>query len=39
VASVGVAYGAHAGDDFERFSPLFVAHSPRELHEWLLRHA
>ena len=39
VASVGVAYGAHAGDDFERFGPLFVAHSPHELHDWLLRYA
>jgi phosphoglycolate phosphatase len=39
VASVGVAYGAHDGDDFGRFAPLHVAHSPRELHNWLLQHA
>jgi phosphoglycolate phosphatase len=39
VASVGVAYGAHTGDDFARFAPLFVAHTPRELHQWLVQHA
>lgn len=39
VACVGVSYGAHAGDDLRRFSPLFVAHSTRELHDWLHEHA
>ena len=39
VACVGVAYGAHAGDDFQRFAPLFVAATPRELHQWLIEHA
>ncbi len=35
VACVGVSYGAHPSEDFHRFSPRFVAHSTRELHEWL----
>jgi phosphoglycolate phosphatase len=35
VACVGVSYGAHPSGDFHRFSPRFVAHSTRELHEWL----
>lgn len=35
VACVAVSYGAHASDDFRRHSPLFVAHSMRELHDWL----
>ena len=39
VASVAVSYGAHAHDDFGRFAPLFVAHSTRELHDWLHEHA
>jgi phosphoglycolate phosphatase len=39
VACVGVSYGAHPSEDFHRFSPLFVAHSTRELHDWLQRHA
>ncbi len=38
VACVGVSYGAHPDDDFARFAPLHVAHSPRELRDWLLRH-
>jgi phosphoglycolate phosphatase len=38
VACVGVSYGAHPSEDFHRFSPLFVAHSTRELHEWLQQH-
>ncbi|MEO7855339.1 MAG: HAD-IA family hydrolase, partial [Rubrivivax sp.] len=38
VACVGVSYGAHRSDDFERFAPLHIAHSPRELHDWLLQH-
>jgi phosphoglycolate phosphatase len=39
VACVAVSYGAHAPENFERFQPLFVAHSTRELHDWLLHHA
>lgn len=38
-ASVGVSYGAHEPDAFETLSPRFVAHSVRELHDWLLAHA
>jgi phosphoglycolate phosphatase len=39
VACVGVSYGAHPSEDFHRFAPLFVAHSTRELHDWLHEHA
>ena len=35
---VGVSYGAHDHGSFESFGPLFVAHSTRELHDWLLEH-
>jgi phosphoglycolate phosphatase len=35
-ACVGVSYGAHDHDSFAPFDPLFVAHSTRELHDWLL---
>ncbi|MCW5221782.1 HAD-IIIA family hydrolase [Verminephrobacter aporrectodeae subsp. tuberculatae] len=38
-ASVGVSYGAHACDAFHALNPLFVAHSVRELHDWLLQEA
>lgn len=38
-ACVGVAYGAHDHQAFEPYAPLFVAHSTRELHEWLLANA
>ena len=38
-ASVGVGYGAHEVAAFEAFAPLHVAHSVRELHDWLVRHA
>jgi phosphoglycolate phosphatase len=38
-ASIAVGYGAHAADAFAAFGPLHVAHSVRELHDWLLRHA
>jgi phosphoglycolate phosphatase len=34
--SVGVSYGAHAPEAFTVLKPLFVAHSVRELHDWLL---
>ncbi len=37
-ARVGVAYGAHGHETFAEFEPLFVAHSTRELHDWLLAH-
>lgn len=35
---VGVSYGAHRHESFAEFKPLFVAHSTRELHDWLLVH-
>ena len=38
-ASVGVSYGAHEPDAFHALQPRFVAHSVRELHDWLLAHA
>ena len=38
-ASVGVSYGAHDHGAFESLSPRFVAHSVKELHDWLLAHA
>ncbi|MEY2803160.1 MAG: hypothetical protein RL657_496 [Pseudomonadota bacterium] len=37
-ASVGVSYGAHEPNAFERWNPLFVAHSVSELRQWLLSH-
>lgn len=37
--SVAVSYGAHEREAFEAFDPLFVAHSTKELHDWLLQHA
>jgi len=38
-ASVGVSYGAHAHDAFHALQPRHVAHTVRELHDWLLAHA
>jgi len=38
-ASVGVSYGAHEPAAFHALSPLFIAHSVLELHQWLLTHA
>jgi phosphoglycolate phosphatase len=38
-ASVGVSYGAHEPDAFHALGPLHVAHSVRELHDWLAAHA
>jgi len=38
-ASVGVSYGAHDHDAFESLNPRFVAHSVKELHDWLLHNA
>jgi phosphoglycolate phosphatase len=33
---VGVSYGAHEPEAFHALKPRFVAHSVRELHDWLL---
>jgi len=38
-ASVGVSYGAHGHEAFDAFAPVFVAHSTRELHDWLMVNA
>jgi phosphoglycolate phosphatase len=38
-ASVGVSYGAHAHDTFGAFSPLHIAHSVKDLGDWLAAHA
>jgi len=38
-ASVGVSYGAHEPETFHALNPRHVAHSVRELHDWLLQHA
>jgi phosphoglycolate phosphatase len=38
-ASVAVSYGAHDPEAFAAHTPLHVAHSTRELHDWLLDHA
>ena len=37
--SVGVSYGAHEPESFNELRPRHVAHSVRELHDWLLEHA
>lgn len=37
-ASVGVSYGAHEPEAFHALSPLFIAHSVPELHQWLVAH-
>jgi phosphoglycolate phosphatase len=37
-ASVAVSFGAHEHESFTAFGPLHVAHSTRELHDWLLAH-
>ncbi len=37
-ASVAVSYGAHEPQAFHALAPRFVAHSVRELHDWLLEH-
>jgi phosphoglycolate phosphatase len=36
---VAVSYGAHEPEAFHAFDPLYVAHSTRDLHDWLLRNA
>ena len=38
-ASVGVSYGAHEPDEFHALQPVFIGHSVREVHQWLLDHA
>ena len=37
--SVGVSYGAHEPEAFHALQPRYIAHSVRELHDWLLQHA
>jgi phosphoglycolate phosphatase len=34
--SVAVSYGAHEPEAFQALTPLFVAHSVKHLHQWLL---
>jgi phosphoglycolate phosphatase len=36
-ASVGVSYGAHEPEAFHALQPRHVAHSVRDLHDWLLQ--
>ena len=38
-ARVAVAYGAHDTQALRDHGPLFLAHSTRELHDWLLQNA
>ena len=38
-AGLGVSYGAHEPGDFHALGPLHIAHSVRELHDWLLKNA
>lgn len=38
-ASVGVSYGAHEPSAFHALQPLYVAHSVKDLHTWLLANA
>jgi phosphoglycolate phosphatase len=37
--SVAVSFGAHEHEAFAAFGPLHIAHSTRELHDWLLSNA
>ena len=37
-ASVGVSYGAHDPTAFDELKPRFIAHSVRELQDWLVAH-
>ncbi len=39
VHGVGVSYGAHDHGTFDAYAPLFVAHTARELHGWLVSDA
>lgn len=36
---VGVSFGAHDHESFQPFSPLHIAHSTRDLHDWLVENA
>ncbi len=36
--SVAVSFGAHEHETFAEFAPLHIAHSTRELHDWLIAH-
>jgi len=38
-SAVGVSFGAHDHEAFAPFEPLFIAHSTRELHDWLITNA
>ncbi|HSV68767.1 MAG TPA: HAD-IA family hydrolase [Methylibium sp.] len=38
-ASVAVSFGAHEREAFDEHAPRHVAHSTRELHDWLIAHA
>lgn len=38
-AGLGVSYGAHAHESFEAFAPVHVAHSVKELRQWLHENA
>ena len=38
-ASIGVSYGAHEPEAFHALQPRHIAHSVRELHDWLLAYA
>jgi len=38
-ARVGVSYGAHEPEAFHALLPRHVAHSVRDLHDWLLQNA
>jgi phosphoglycolate phosphatase len=38
-AAVAVSFGAHEPAAFADFGPLHIAHSTRDLHDWLLHHA
>ena len=38
-ASVGVSYGAHEPDEFHALAPLYIGHSVRDIHQWLLAQA
>ena len=38
-ASIGVSYGAHQHSEFESLKPRFIAHSVKELQDWLITYA
>jgi phosphoglycolate phosphatase len=37
--AVGVSYGAHEPSEFASLNPLHIAHSVRDLHDWLVLNA